>query len=302
MQLKSYEGLDHLQAMLDLLSEGAKADNGTHYVHRGDLQWWLFYTDDPPEVWQSDIRLWYEGDRLIGWALFSPKKEAFDVFTQPDLRGDLREAEMLAAIAGEMSGLEELNNVWVAEDDDVRMHLLEEIGFSSTDERFAYFTRSLADPIDVSSPPDGFSFRTSRGGEVDARLRSVASHAAFGSKKPFEEYWPRTLRFVKSPVYVPEHEHFVISPDGAVAAYCIVWTDDLNKLGHFEPVGTHPDFQRKGLGKSLLLESLRRLKAEGMTVADVCTYHDNVAAIRLYESIGFRQARKLFTYRRKRKP
>jgi ribosomal protein S18 acetylase RimI-like enzyme len=74
----------------------------------------------------------------------------------------------------------------------------------------------------------------------------------------------------------------------------------MNKLGHFEPVGTHPDYQRKGLGKVLLLESLRRLKAEGMTAADVCTYYDNDAAIRLYESVGFRIVKKLMTYTRKR--
>jgi hypothetical protein len=36
-----------LFAMLNLLSQGRKANNGTHYVHRGDLQWWLFYADDP---------------------------------------------------------------------------------------------------------------------------------------------------------------------------------------------------------------------------------------------------------------
>ncbi len=42
MEIYSFEGLQDLRAMLDLLSNGAKANNGTHYVHRGDLQWWLF--------------------------------------------------------------------------------------------------------------------------------------------------------------------------------------------------------------------------------------------------------------------
>jgi ribosomal protein S18 acetylase RimI-like enzyme len=102
-------------------------------------------------------------------------------------------------------------------------------------------------------------------------------------------------------VYVPEHEIFVMSPEGRVAAFCIVWTDELNKLGHFEPVATHPDFHRKGLGRTLLLESLGRLKIEGMTEADVCTAYDNHAAIRLYESVGFRMTKKLWTYKRKKR-
>jgi ribosomal protein S18 acetylase RimI-like enzyme len=103
---------------------------------------------------------------------------------------------------------------------------------------------------------------------------------------------------MQSPVYVPKHELFVMSPQGQVAAFCIVWTDDLTKVGHFEPVGTHPDFQRKGLGKSLLFEAMRRLKSEGMTEADVCTNHDNEAAIRLYESVGFQKSKRLLIYRK----
>jgi mycothiol synthase len=300
MKARGYEGLHDLRAMLDILSLGCQANNGTHYVHRGDLQWWLFYNDDPPEVWHSEIRLWFEGDHLMGWSLLSPKEKAFDVFTLPELRGDPREAEMLAWAVDAMSSHEELSNVWVAEEDEVRIRWLEGNGFTAADFHFVYLTRSLEDPIDLRNLPEGFGIRTSQGNEKDARLRSVVSHAAFKSKKPFEEYWPRTLRFMESPVYVPEHELFVISPAGEVAAFCIIWTDVLNKLGHFEPVGTHPDFHRKGLGRSLLLESLRRLKAEGMIEADVCTSHDNHAALRLYESAGFRIVKRLMTYTRKR--
>src|SRR5512141_2760928 len=65
MEARTYENINDLYAMLDLLSEGSRANNGTHYVHRGDLQWWLFYTDTPPALWQSRIRLWMEADHLI---------------------------------------------------------------------------------------------------------------------------------------------------------------------------------------------------------------------------------------------
>jgi len=117
---------------------------------------------------------------------------------------------------------------------------------------------------------------------------------------PFEKYWLRTWRLMQSPVYVQEHEIFIVAPSGEVAAFCIIWTDELTKIGHFELVGTHPDFQRKGLGKSLLFEGLRRLKSEGMDAADVCTNHDNVAAIPLYESVGFQIDKRLLTYKKKR--
>jgi len=297
MQARSYEGLQDLHAMLDLLAEGRKADNGTYYVHGGDLQWWLFYTDLPPQTWQSNIRLWMQDGRLIGWALLSHNEDAFDVFADPRLRGDALEHEMFAWAVEQMSAHDSVQTVWVAEDDEAHIHWLEGNGFAREQSHIILFKRALSGPLEGSLLPEGFSIRTSRG-EEDAQLRSVASHAAFGSRKSFEEYWPRTLRFMQSPVYVPQHEIFINAPLGGVAAYCIVWTDTLNKAGHFEPVGTHPDFQRKGLGKILLFESLRRLKSEGMNEASVCTNHDNAAAIRLYESVGFQKAKRLLTFRK----
>jgi len=297
MKMRFYEGLHDLHAMLGLLSEGTMAGNGTHYVHRGDLQWWLYYTDTPQEIWQSNIRLWMEGDRLIGWALLSPDQNAFDVYTVPELRGDPCQQEMLAwAVENMPEGVVE--SYWNEEGDTARIQWLEGNGFTPAKDHYVYFKRSLSGPLPESPLPDGFHFRASLGTEEDARLRSVASLASFGSSKIFDEYWPRTWRFMQSPVYLPKHELFVMSPQGQVAAFCIVWTDDLTKVGHFEPVGTHPDFQRKGLGKSLLLEAMRRLKSEGMTEADVCTNHDNEAAIRLYESVGFQKSKRLLIYRK----
>jgi GNAT superfamily N-acetyltransferase len=297
MEIRCYEGLQDLQAMLDLLSQGRKAENGTHYVHRGDLQWWLFYTDTPQEIWQSNIHLWREGKDLVGMILLSKDEKAFDVFAAPHLRGSSKEHQMLDWAVANMSELESVETIWVAENDEVRIHWLEANGFMRDQHEFVYFKRSLSGHLEGPPLPPGFSIRSSRGPE-DARLRSACSHAAFGSNKPFEEYWPRTLRFMQSPVYVPEHELFVVAPSGDVAAFCIIWTDELTKVGHFEPVGTHPDYQRRGLGKSLLFEAMRRLKAEGMAEADLCTNHTNPPAIGLYELAGFQKARRLLTYKK----
>jgi mycothiol synthase len=300
MKMRSYEGLHDLHAMLDLLIAGSAAGNGTHYVHRGDLQWWLFYTDTPEETWRPNIKLWVEDDCLAGWALLSPDEFAFDVFVAPHLRGSPLEQEMLAWAVDHMPELDYIQSNWVAKDDELRKEWLEAHGFETIEHSMIHFKRSLAGSLDGPPLPEGFSIRTSRG-EADARPRATCSYAAFENSKPFEEYWPRTLRFMQSPVYVPEHELFVIAPGGEVASYCIIWTDENTKVGHFEPVGSHPNFQRKGLGKSLLFEGFRRLKAEGMNEADLCTNYDNAPAIGLYESVGFRKAERLLTYRKGRK-
>ncbi|MFN8411249.1 MAG: GNAT family N-acetyltransferase [Anaerolineales bacterium] len=298
MQLSAYEGLHDLQAMLNVLSVGRKAEIATYYVHPGDLQWWLFYTYVPEEVWQSNIHLWKENGQLLGWVFLSMDMDAFDVYVLPELCGTPCEYELLTWAVEQMSAHSKVETIWIAEDDQQRIHWLEQNGFVEQTEHTILMKRFLSGPLDGPALPDGFSLRFSRGPQ-DARLRSVASHASFKAKKPFEEYLPRTLNFMQSPVYVPEHEIFVTAADGQVASFCVIWTDTLTQSGLFEPVGTHPAFQGKSLGKSLLFEGLRRLKLEGMNEASVCVNSDNPAAIRLYESVGFQKVKRLLTFVKK---
>jgi len=53
----------------------------------------------------------------------------------------------------------------------------------------------------------------------------------------------------------------------------------------FEPVGTHPDHQKRGLGKAVMTEGLRRMQRLGVMLATVSSYGD--AAHALYQSMGF---------------
>ncbi len=79
-------------------------------------------------------------------------------------------------------------------------------------------------------------------------------------------------------------------------SYCICWLDPVNKIGEFEPVGTSSAFRGKGLGKAIMLEGLRRLRAFGMQTAIVCTGGDNEVARNLYESAGFRVYNRSYDY------
>lgn len=75
------------------------------------------------------------------------------------------------------------------------------------------------------------------------------------------------------------------APNGDIAAFTTVWFDDATRSGMFEPVGTVPEHQRKGLGKAVMLGGLRRLKPVGATTAYVGTHSE--IANRLYTSVGF---------------
>ncbi len=54
-------------------------------------------------------------------------------------------------------------------------------------------------------------------------------------------------------------------------------------------MGAHPNYQRLGLARALLIEMLRRFKAAGATTAIVETDLDHTPARRAYESVGLRQ-------------
>ena len=104
----------------------------------------------------------------------------------------------------------------------------------------------------------------------------------------------RRLRGV--PGYTSELDLVAVSAAGTFASYCICWLDPVNRIGEFEPVGTHSAFRGRGLGKAVMLEGLRRLKAFGMQTAIVCSLGSNEASKKLYESVGLRTYNKSYDY------
>lgn len=285
---RDYRDFDKLR---HILIEGRKADNGSYYVHIGDVNWWLFYPDQSAEFTHR-IHFWEDDDDVLGWCLLTPDEGYWDVFVHPRLRGtaqaeamwawaEARLTEMVRAKGGDKARV-----FWIDERDDWRRAWLEQRGYILRHSD-PLFTRSLAEPIPAPVVPEGFVVRASAG-EVEAESRARASYAAFQSKWDWDKYMHRRLSFMRSPVYDDERDIVAVAPDGVVAAFAIHWFDHVNRVGLFEPVGTHPDYQRRGLGKAVLLKSLRRMRAQGMETAIVGTNHDNVAAIKLYESVGFR--------------
>ncbi len=279
-------------AMRHLLSLGRAAANGCYYVHPGDLNWWTNYPPNPAHAGES-IRLWHEGDRLLAWCLMERAAASLDVYVHPEIFGTPLHGEIFAWSArwaegeGRAAKAETLSSIWLRETDTVTRALYAEHGFGDGANRDVHFERALDDDIPAPALPEGYRITDART-ESDFLFRAQATHGAFGIERPWDAYCEKNLGFFRSAAYQGANNLVAVSPDNRGASACTIWFDTHTCVGLFEPVGTHPNFQRKGLGKAVLFEGLRRMRTAGMTKAIVSTPATNAAAIALYQSVGFK--------------
>ncbi len=303
---RNYQDERDFNALIHLVTAGEAAHLPTWYPHPGDLGWWYYYTF-PEEDPRKHTFLWEDPQqqgRLLGWALLDSHWRGFDVYVQPELRESPLHAEMLAWAATQAAdlvrelGRSVIRTVWVSDQDTWLRRELEKLGFRTPSEGSYIMETSLEAHLPETVLPDGFRVCTA---EADAwvETRAQAQAAAFQVKLPFDRYLERYRSFRSSPVYDPELDLMTLSPDGRAASFCLCWVDPLNKVGLFEPVGTHPDFQRKGLGRAVMLEGMRRLKEHGMHSVILGVDSDNPGAIKLYESVGFHIIDRQWIYEKK---
>ena len=177
--------------------------------------------------------------------------------------------------------------VWVNAADDSTKALFAERGYARSKFSAEHMRRrSFSQPLPDSVPPSGYSVRA-LGEESDLPARSWLSWKAFHPDEPDEKYqgweWYRNVQRV--PIYRRDLDIVAVASDGELAAFCTVWFDDLTRTAVFEPVGTHPNHQKRGLGKAVMSEGLRRAGRLGATLATVSSYSKGAHA--LYESMGF---------------
>lgn len=303
MTVRSCTSPDDLAKMKRILVEGRKAYPHSTYIHPGDLDWWIFYLLREYDV-EEIAYLWEESDgSVIGWTLLSPGYSAFDLFVHPAVRDDPRVEDMLiwseagAAHKAHRRKKALIYTMWVFEDDARWIGLLEGRGFVRVPD---YQMHYLVHPLDDAPPPSTADLRVPPGfvvrpfqGDQDTAARAAAHRAAFRSQGMTPEAY---RRFQQAPGYSPARDLMAVTPDGTVAAYAMTWLDPENRTGALEPVGTHPDFQRRGLGRAVILEGLRRLRADGAESATVYVEDDNHAARALYESVGFQSRNRIHAY------
>jgi predicted N-acetyltransferase YhbS len=72
-----------------------------------------------------------------------------------------------------------------------------------------------------------------------------------------------------------------VAPNDEYVSFAGMWIVPENGVAYIEPVATDPDYRRKGLGRAVVVETLRRVRSEGAATAHVGS------DVPFYRSMGF---------------
>jgi len=297
---RTYTGGADLKLLQDFNAAAIAVTDHCGYLHPGDIPHHIYNGNkhhDPVEL----MTIWEDDQGVAAWLLANPRFKCFDAQVRPDLRGEDFEREVLEHAYDLTVDMMQRHNVDsdciyadAFQGDQARNELLVELGWEPGNEAPYVLNCTEINSIEVPALPKGFSFRSATGIENAAALAAV-HNAAFNPTNWTPELYRKVM---DSPGYAPERELVIQAPGGTYVAFTVTWYDHLNRTGLFEPVGTHKNYRRRGLGRAIILYGMQQMAAAGMKFATVAHFGDNEAARGLYQSCGFKPWHILDSYKK----
>jgi len=258
----------------------------------GEIDWWRSTTNDPHLM--SNVQLWFDAIGTLV-AFTWPRNDQIEVMIHPNHRELERQILPNAEAAFVQKGTARSLHFLSYEQDLARNASLQELGYHRVDEEYlACHRMKLTNELSARPLPAGYIVR-GFAGESEIESRVEAHRSAFQSTKMTVE---KHRKVMTSPTYRQDLDIVCASADGAIAACTIVWIDETNRAGIFEPVACHVDHQRRGLARAVMSEGLRRLHALGARTAYVMSNSDDSPGAHTYRSLGFEMIGKLFQWKK----
>lgn len=284
MSPRPYSHPHDLPLMLDFLRQARPPERSDDYPSRVDLEELLAVPEN-----QRLTRLWFDpAGALSAWAMLSD----YDSLLFDTLPAQLATsgAEIVQwALENARGQTDDGLYASCLDDDNARIDFLTQHGFQPQPDSTLHYARRLDRPIPAPILPPGFIIRP-LSGEAEAAAAADLHRAAFGTDYMTTE---NRLSMMRTSGYNPQMDLFAIAPDGRLAAYTMgsISTEANartgHKIGYTDPVATHPDFQRLGLARALLLRAMQMLKERGMETAKLGTDSENLAMQKTAEGVGF---------------
>ncbi len=257
------------------------------FLHVGDVSWRLTHATN--QSIPDCLDLWEDLDgRLIGFAWFTPDHNGVTIQVHPDyFYSNLRqiicqwvEQKYQSVIRQKTAG--SILRIGCFDHDYLNQDLLKRLGYQKDPFHYVHFSRPLTRAVKKRSLLSGFNVRATT--KADIAARAALYNVAFGTDAVTEQSYQQ-VRTV--PDYMADLDLVAVAPSGRLAGFAQCWLDSVNRIGFFEPIGTHPDFRRHGLGKTLIYEGLFRMQTWGMSEAWIYTESPNLPAQKLYTSLDF---------------
>ena len=270
---RDFAGIADLPIITKLLDEARGiVGHERGFLHAGDV-WWR-YGQYEPELHR--FHLWFRAEKLVafGWVIAG---QDLELQLHPSLTDTEFDALARAIVDWAKSGCPSEINTDCTASNSRLMRVLESSGFARAAAEGLDYVLDLTAPIPDVELPAGFQVRHVVESEFEERV-SVHRDAFSPSKFTLERY--ARVRGVAG--YRPDLDLVIATPANEFAAFCIAWLS--NDIGYFEPVGTRAAYRRRGLGRAVILEGLKRLRTLGAHTAGVFSFASNRA---FYESCGF---------------
>lgn len=261
------------------------------HVARLDYSRWHVALNCAKVRFEDTVTLWERGDQITAVLMPDGGPGEAHFLVDPILRTAKLEEEMLQTAQERLAFAEPDGSlrltVWCPAVYLQRQTLLHRYGYKKGQDIEYQWQRDLDAPIPDAPLAAGYTIR-SLGDGLELLERCYASGLGFHAgdirvavDNRTDPQWYRNIQ--TAPLYRRDLDLVAVSPEGAIAAFCTLWFDDVTRSAYFEPVATVPEHQRRGLGKALMTEGLRRLQRMGATRVFVSGY--SPAANALYRSV-----------------
>jgi mycothiol synthase len=263
-----------------------------HSWHVARLDYWRWHyilNLQVCELIEKVVTIWETETGQIAGVLHPIGQGEIRLHVHPQFRSPALENEMLMHAEEHLSDLTEDRNrilyLPVFTYDIFRQEILTQRGYVKGQGQANHWRRDLDGPIPETSHPPGYTIRSM--GQVDEQpTRSWASWRAFHSDEPDEAYdgdWSWYQNIQSNPLYRRDLDIVAVTAQGDIAAFCTISYDDTTRSAVCVLVGTAVEHWRRGLGKAVMLEGMRRLKKMGGTRVFATAY--DPPAYGLYRSV-----------------
>jgi len=285
IKMRPYNNEEDFLLMQNLIRENYIYSDKQLYPAPSDLDYWRYIYDDSPEG-VHNAKLWCDDNgQVLAFAWMN--EEAVDFvchYQYKELQNDViewSEKERMKSADENM-----INCLYIFDCDKEGELIAKSKGYRKSDIFNYYGKRSLLEELPEAQLPHGYIIRSI---ETEDEIRQRAGMNGLAGNEITHEKYKYFMEHALN--YRKDLDLIAVSPNGDLAGFCTVWFDNVCNIGIFEPYGVHPDHLRKGLGKNLLLEGMKRLLSLGCTAVYVThaglDSDERDPALALNEAVGF---------------